>query len=276
MVANQLGNQTIICDVGGFSENNKALRTERKLFEQLVRSRVDGILFVSCVAKDYAGEYLGEIVSMVNQYKPTPLVSLERDFSAYGITSVYYDCEENTKMAIKHLIDIGCKKITYIAGPDTLQVAIDRTNGVLECARKYKIDFNPLIQMSKGDYTHQSGYLSMKQLLKDVPDLDGVFIANDQMAVGALKLLKEYGKKVPHDIKVIGYDDVFFSSMIEPSLSTIHISKRHAGIDAAKILFSLIEGDDSYKLKSIKKDGRLVIRKSTVSDAPEDWILADW
>ena len=74
----------------------------------------------------------------------------------------------------------------------------------------------------------------MKQLLEQVPDLDGVFCGNDQMAIGALKVLKEYGKKIPEDIKLMGYDDVFLASVVEPSLSTIHIRKRHAGLKQRK------------------------------------------
>ena len=57
---------------------------------------------------------------------------------------------------------------------------------------------------------------SHDQLLEQVPDLDGVFCGNDQMAIGALKVLKEYGKRIPEEIKLMEYDDVFLSSVIEP------------------------------------------------------------
>ena len=98
------------------------------------------------------------------------------------------------------------------------------------------------------------------------------------MATGALKLLQISGKKVPEDIKLIGYDDIFISSIVEPSLSTIHIQKRHAGIEAANILFKRIDDNNSKDAKAIRKKmpGRLVVRRSTVKNAPEDWILTDW
>ena len=117
----------------------------------------------------------------------------------------------------------------------------------------------------------------MKELLENVPDLDGVFCGNDQMAVGALKVLKEYGRKVPEEIRLIGYDDIFISSIVEPSLSTIHIKKRHAGIEAARILFDRIENQENGRpVYKTLMDGRLVVRKSTVASAPEDWILSEW
>lgn len=76
-----------------------------------------------------------------------------------------------------------------------------------------------------GRYTYQSGYMVMKDLLEKVPDLDGVFCGNDEMAIGALKFLKERGKKVPQEIKLMGYDDVFLSTIVDPTISTIHIRK---------------------------------------------------
>ena len=76
----------------------------------------------------------------------------------------------------------------------------------------------------------------------------------------------------------MGYDDVFLASVVEPSLSTIHIRKRHAGIEAAKILFQRIEEQDGkyHDAIGIKMNARLVVRKSTVEDATEDWNLVDW
>ena len=132
-------------------------------------------------------------------------------------------------------------------------------------------------QIEYGDYSHQSGYLAMKRLLEDMPDLDGVFCGNDQMAVGALKLLKEYGKRVPEDIKVMGYDDVFLSSIIDPSLSTIHIQKTHTGIKAAQMLFQRIENPDmDEEPVGVKMGAKLVVRRSTVADTEEQWLFVDW
>ena len=83
---------------------------------------------------------------------------------------------------------------------------------------------------------------------------------------------------MPVDIKLMGYDDVFLASVLEPSLSTIHIKKRHAGIEAARMLFSRIEEaeEDKSDTKGILMQGNLVVRTSTVAGAPQDWNLVDW
>jgi DNA-binding LacI/PurR family transcriptional regulator len=128
-----------------------------------------------------------------------------------------------------------------------------------------------------GDYTHKSGYLAMKELLGKMPGIDGVFAANDQMSVGVLKALSEAGRRVPEEIKVIGYDDVFIASVLEPSLSTIHIEKYAMGEKAAELLLEQLgNGENRIAGASVELESKLVIRKSTVKNAPNDWILVDW
>lgn len=271
------GYQLIICDTqGGYGDTN-ATRRERELFKKLFASRVDGILFVTMVHQDLLEKHFKEILNHSKQSKRVPLVSLERDLTNIGIDSVYFDGYHNAKMAVQHLVDCGCRRIGHITGPTVMQVAQERVLGYKDCIIENQLSDDWGRQVAYGDYSHQSGYLAMKKLLENLPDLDGVFCGNDQMAVGALKLLKEYGKHVPEDIKVMGYDDVFLSSIIEPSLSTVHIQKTHTGMKAAKMLFQRIENPGMEKKPvGIKMESRLVIRKSTVADMEEEWIFVDW
>lgn len=268
--------QMIICDVGNVSSNVKAIEKEESFFRSLTNSRVDGILFVSCIQKREESSYLTKIKKIVNKYKQTPLVSLERDFSQYGIDSVFFDSYENARIAVDHLIDVGCRKIGMVTGPKALQIAQQRTAGFIDVLTEKGMILDKSKQIVNGDYTHQSGYRGVKKLCDLNPDLDGVFLANDQMAVGAIKYLKRENVKIPEQIKVIGYDDIFFSGMIEPSLSTIHVAKNRTGIEAAKILFDLIENGEGSVAKGIKMESNLVVRNSTVKNSPDDWILTEW
>jgi DNA-binding LacI/PurR family transcriptional regulator len=133
--------------------------------------------------------------------------------------------------------------------------------------------------LAHGDYSHKSGYLAMKELLLKMPEIDGVFAANDQMSVGVLKALSEAGRQVPSDVKIIGYDDVFISSVIEPSLSTIRVPKYLMGQKSAELLLKQIESEREYgavPAVTIEIESKLVIRRSTVEKAQDDWILMDW
>ena len=276
-VATQRGYQVLLSDARSVYGNQSAEKYELELFRQYINNRVDGIIFASVVSKERSANYCEKLKKLADKYKKTPIVSLERDFSGYGIDSVYFDGYENSSIAVQHLYDCGCRKICHISGPDHMEIVEERIEGYLDTMKKNGLRVNTRKMIVKGNYSHQGGYRAMKELLENVPDLDGVFCGNDQMAVGALKVLKEYGRRVPEEIRLIGYDDIFISSIVEPSLSTIHIKKRHAGIEAARVLFDRIENQDSGKsVCKILMDGRLVVRRSTVASAPEDWILSEW
>ena len=279
-VATDKGYQVLICDTQGMNGNAEAFKREKKLFDRLIANRVDGIIFISSVPREESERYFEELKKHANKNKKNiPLVSLERDFTDSGIDSIIFDGYNNAKLAVQHLIDVGCRRICHITGPVGLEIMKERERGFLDAIAENGLFFDEPAMTAFGDFTHQSGYIGMRALLEKVPDMDGVFCDNDQMAVGALKVLREAGKRIPEDIKLMGYDDVFLASLVEPSLSTIHIQKRHAGIEAAKILFARIEADEEpEKWTPIghRMTGVLVVRQSTVAETPKDWDLVNW
>jgi len=276
-IINSKGYSIIISDTNSINDRMGSFEREMISFKKLISSRVDGIIFASTVAESVEQGYLKEMKKLANAHKKIALLSIERDFSKCGIDSVFSDSVAGAQKATNHLIELGCKRIGHITGPIYAKVAQDRLLGYKNAmeAAGFQVDEDKMV--ANGDYTHQSGYIALKELLILMPDMDGVYVANDQMAVGVIKALSEFNKKVPEDIKVIGYDNVFIASIIEPSLSTIHIRKRGIGIEAARILLERIENPDSDQgTAAIEMETRLVVRKSTVSNAPEDWILSDW
>lgn len=277
-IADEKEYKIIICDVNGKKGSGTAIKRERELFHKLLTSRVDGIIFASSMSGVNQDKYFVDLKKMADQgSKKIPIVSLERDLTMLGIDSVYFDSYVNAKKAVEHLVQCGCKKICHIAGPAELEIGQQRTNGYIRCLLDNQIQLDEVSMIAYGDYTHQSGYIAMAKLLQDVPDLDGVFCSNDQMAIGALRVLKEKGKKVPEEIKLIGYDGVFVSSIVEPPISTIYIPKNRAGRKAAEILFSRIEESENSDLAiGVKLESRLVVRKSTMEGVEEDWDLNDW
>lgn len=276
-VAVEKGYQIIICDTQASYGDKEGIQREREFFRGLIASRVDGIIFVTMVSDEEKEKYFSQIKKMASKNKRIAMVSLERDLTNVGVDSVYFDGYANAKMAVQHLVDCGCKRICHITGPIGMEIVWERIRGYRDCMAENGLSVEEKM-IEKGDYSHQSGYIAAKTLLENVPDTDGIFCSNDQMAIGVMRYLKECGKRMPEDVKLVGYDDVFLSGIVEPSLSTIHIQKKHAGIEAAKILFDRIENGikEPHEIEKIKMDARLVVRKSTVADATEDWILTDW
>ncbi|WP_210117550.1 LacI family DNA-binding transcriptional regulator [Treponema parvum] len=279
-VATKKGYSLLISDAQGMNGNEIAVDNEKEIFNKFFNTRVDGVIFVTAAKIETLGDYFSTIKEHGNRKKYTPLVSIERDLTSIGIDSVYYDSLGNAKIAVQHLIDCGCRHVVHISGPTSMHVAQQRVVGYLTCMDENHMGVNMQTMISYGDYSHQSGYKAMIELLEKFPQLDGVFCGNDQMAIGALKALKQKGKHVPEDVKIIGYDDSFVSTITEPSISTIHVPKVSAGVKAANLLFSLMDrnkDDLIHEPVGFRMEGRLIIRNSTVSGMDEEnWLVSEW
>ena len=274
-VFNANGYNMILLDTNGMNEREGCIKRVLDGFAQLVRNRVDGIVFSSIFPEDQEQYYVGELLKMADGRKKVEIVSVETNFDKYGIDSVYCDSVEGAVTATNHLIDQGARHIGHITGPFYTRVAQDRCTGCIQALRDHGMELNERF-IAHGDYTHQSGYLAMQQLLTNAPEIDGVFVANDQMSVGALRALAEAGRHVPQDVKVIGYDDVFIASVLQPSLSTVHVQKHRMGEEAARLLIGRLNNENNESAKAIQLESRLVVRRTTVLDAKEDWIQVDW
>ena len=106
----------------------------------------------------------------------------------------------------RHLAEIGCRRIAHIQGPAANLEAQDRMRGFMAAAAELlpQEEFRTRV----GDFTERSGYEAMRQLLQAPDRPDGVFVANDMMAMGALYAIKEAGLSIPTDIAVVGFDDL--------------------------------------------------------------------
>ena len=275
-VFNKNGYNMIIIDSNGLNDQYGSVERVMEGFTQLIRSRVDGIVFSSIFPEGIEEIQMKKILRMTDDQKKVALVSVETDFSKYGIDSVHTNSVKGAEKATRHLLDVGCRRIGHITGPVFTRVAQDRIMGFRNAMSAAGFPVTDRM-IANGDYTHRSGYGAMRELLGQMSDIDGVFIANDQMSVGALRAISEAGRRVPDDIKVIGYDDVFVASVLETPLSTIHIRKRHMGIEAARLLLTRIQRQNEVMApRLIELDSRLMVRKSTSANAPEDWIMVDW
>jgi DNA-binding LacI/PurR family transcriptional regulator len=277
-VLNSRGYRLIVLDSEGIHDNFGSIKKLQEGITSLIQDRVDGIVFASTVPEEMEASIIHDVMKMPSLKKRTGFVCVEKDLSKYGIDSVYANSETGAGIAISHLLEVGCRRIGHITGPAFFTVAQDRITGYKKTMRRSGLEVDDATMLVQGDYSHKSGYLAMKELLQKMPDIDGVFVANDQMSVGALKALSEARKRVPEDVKVIGYDDVFIASVLEPSLSTIHIQKHFMGKRAAELLLEQIEHGEENTQRGItvEIEPTLVVRRSTVKDASDDWILVDW
>ncbi len=158
-----------------------------------------------------------------------------------GIPLVDCDNRGGAREAVRHLVRLGRRNIAHIAGPRDQSSAMDRTHGY----RDVLVDADPRL-VCEGDFTEGSGARAMGELLDWCPGIDAVFAANDTMALGALRTLRERGLRVPEDVAVVGFDDM--ESVVraaEPSLTTVRQDIEGMGRIMVKLLMRLLDPSEA-------------------------------
>mgnify|MGYP000855219471 CR=1 FL=1 len=258
----------MLCD----SDDN--LKKEKFFIQMLRNSWVDGIILGS-VAQEDDRAYLDYLSTLGTKAKHIPVVSLEREFPKSGLSSVRVDNYQLGRMATKHLINCGCKKIAHIMGPQYSCVVKARKQGYVDEIKAANMTQKPIFL--EGDFSPLSGYQAVKGLFLDKKDveIDGIFAGNDQMAIGALSALREEGINVPEKVKIAGFDNTFVASIAEPSITTINVPKYQMGQMVAELLMKHIENSEA-KPQNILLPANLIVRTSTQLGGDKSWELFGW
>jgi DNA-binding LacI/PurR family transcriptional regulator len=187
---------------------------------------VDGALVIS----HHRGDGLTEEIIDLG----LPCVFGGRPWSGAERTS-YVDVDNRAggRLATEALIERGCRRIATIAGPADMTAALDRLEGWRDALRRAGLPDDRVVH---GSFTLESGARAAAELLKDHPDVDGVFAASDLMASGALSVLAARGLSVPEDVAVVGYDDLGVAERTDPPLTTI----RQSAIEMAERATALL------------------------------------
>jgi LacI family transcriptional regulator len=245
-VASTYGFTVIFCNTDG------QVGKEKKYMDALKSKNIDGIIFAS----NTLGQ---EDVDKLTSYN-IPYVCLDRAPTNKTCSVVRSNNREGGKIAVKHLLESGCKKIGHIYGPQDLIPAKERLIGYEESVKAFEW-FSPSL-MVLGDFGIGGGIKATEILMKRHPDIDAIFAGNDLMAVGALKALHRMGIKVPEQVAVCGFDGINMTEITEPELTTIAQPIYDMGALVSRILIKKIEGnmeeDQIYEL-----DVMLIPREST-------------
>ena len=208
---------------------------ERPIERYLTRQHVDGVLLLSLHGDDPLPRQLRE--------RGLPVVLGGRPAGGYAGACVDVDNAGGARAGVAHLLERGRRRVATITGPLDMMVGQDRLAGyrdALSAAGRPADD--SLVET--GDFSEDSGQQAMHALLEREPDLDAVFAANDLMAVGAMRALREAGRRVPDDVAVVGFDDSPLSRVTDPPLSTVRQPTDEMGRRMAELLMQLIATDD--------------------------------
>jgi len=166
----------------------------------------------------------------------TPVVAVEGDPET-GTSVVTVDQVAGARAATEHLLRTGCCTVHHVAGPWEWLEARGRVAGWRKALEDAGAD---VVAPVPGDWSARSGYLAGEQLAKD-RGVRGIFVANDQMALGVLRAMNEHGRRVPEDVAVVGFDDVPESEFFLPPLTTVRQDFQRVGEAAVRILVDQLD-----------------------------------
>jgi LacI family transcriptional regulator len=228
------------------------------VLDSLVTRRVDGIVWAVPEIDNNRAWIRPE---MLENLPPIVFLSMA---PRSELSIIAIDNRSGAVQATQHLIDIGRRKIGIITGPPGWWEARERLAGYRQALEGAELPCSPLL-IAEGDWSASSGARGMRRLLEDVPDLDALFASNDQMALGALGVVHQLGRRVPDDLAVIGFDNIPESASFWPPLSTIQHQLFEAGCTSVRELLRLIahNGKNGEQSPSLLNP-ELIVRESTV------------
>jgi len=213
------------------ANTSRSYEREVRAIQTLIQRRVDGLLIAPNQEK------YDDLFMIRNLGVPFVIVGRHiKEFEPMGIPMVYSDEVDGGYRATRHLIERGCKKIAFVGAQPYNTASIERCEGYKMALKEAGIEIDDRL-IKTGGIEIDGGYKSVMELIRDGVKFDGIFAYNDLMAFGVIKALKENKIKIPQEVKVIGYDDIPFSALITPSLTTMRIQKQEMGKESFEMLF---------------------------------------
>lgn len=232
-------------------------KMERQQIEFFLGRQVDGLILAST-------EPSLDMVRLIESCG-VPFALIDRRVDNMTCNFVGVDDERIGKMATEHLIEVGCKRIAHIRGPE-ISTGIGRVQGFRAALEAHDMKVRPEYIVSRDSSDTRadtSGYEAMKRLLQMAPVPDGVVCYNDPTALGAIKAIFEAGLKIPHEVAVIGAGNDRYASELRVPLSTIDQQHQTIGRRSAKLVLRGIAAEEPIKPKTILLVPELIVREST-------------
>jgi len=224
-VANSEGYNLII------SQSSESAQKEMNSARTMFNNRVDGLL----VSLAYDTEDISHFYSFYK--KNIPIIFFDRVAEKDRCTNVLIDNRKAAYEATRHLIQQGCKRIAHITAIPKRNVYSERLEGYKKALAAFDLPYTDDLLII-GNLSQEAGSLAAEQILAMNPRPDGVFVANDNCAVGCLLGLKQAGIQIPQEIAVVGFNNDPVAKVVEPNLTTINYPGYEMGEMAARNLIN--------------------------------------
>jgi LacI family transcriptional regulator len=246
--ARQSGYSIIICNT------DDDVDRENSYLDMLSERIVDGIILTHSASRNKEKSDLDKC--------RLPIILIDRDYESPNIIGkVLVDNRQASYNGVNYLIEKGYTKIAYIAGPLNTKTALDRLEGYKKAIIQNNLQYDENLVLV-GEYKSQWGSDAALSLIKSGNDFQAIFCGNDVIAIGAMKKLIEKGIKIPHDIAIMGFDDIYISSLVNPELTTIKQPNYKMGFESVSMMIDHL-GNKEIPEKNLILNTELIIRKSS-------------
>lgn len=237
---------------------NLSILTSENCLEETLESidyaSFQGLILLGTELDTYAYPLLEKI--------PIPYIVIDNKMPNMDCNCVVMNNIELVNQALSHLTTLGHKSIAYFKSNIMTQNFEERSNSFIDACKKCKLTFDSINEFLLTP-TLLGSYQSMKDYLVHNISLPScAFADNDTIAIGAIKALKEFNYKIPEDISIIGFDDIPFSAINSPALTTMVVPKKLIGSVALRQLHTSIENPSFQNIKTLV-GGTIVVREST-------------
>lgn len=234
------------------ANSNADPERERKVVQELAERRVDGII----VTSSRVGALYLPLLKELN----VPIVLVNDQYPGEFVHSVLIENVEGTRAAVEHLIELGHRRIAYVGDRFGYQSDAERLAGYKQALAQAGIEFVAALAV-EGDGRAEAAIEAVNALLALPAPPTAICCYNDMTALGAMRAIHARGLRVPEDISLAGFDDLFFAAYLQPPLTTVRQPMRRMGQMAMENLFKLMSGEES--VAQIKVEAELIVRAST-------------
>lgn len=227
-------------------------------FDNFIARRIDGVFIAALPYKFHSEKYYNLVNNGIKV-----VISGNIDVDVKKVSSIENDYMDGMEKSVEYLVSLGHRNIAYISGLGRTQKFDRKIEGYLEAIKKFDLPCGDSLLFDKNTsfgLSLQDGYNLTKKLLASGRPFSALIYANDLMAIGGMKALKEEGYRIPDDISVIGFDDICFDEFIRPSITTVAVPKMYLGQKAFELLHTNIKrGSTGFYMNKVE----LIVREST-------------
>jgi len=237
-----------------FCNTDESETEEAQYLLMLVQRQVDGVLLVPASSS-------GKSLRLLSSHK-MPVVVLDRRIQSRHVDSVRSDSEAGAYRLTEHLIGLGHRRIAVLTGRRSVSTSVDRVAGYRRALVDAGLNLDDAL-VRYGEYNQVDGHRMAQEILAVDPRPTAIFAANNFIAFGVMRALRETGLRVPEDMSIVAFDDVPAAWVGDPFLTVVDQPAYEIGRRAAELMLSRLEGRTSGAGREVVLPSELIVRRSS-------------